>query len=351
MADARRKLRECAAEYRGALEIVQRYPGRDVVPRHPVRLGTDNPAYGHLASGSFRHPPGNRLRLHGPRVLFPNLVIDFDGRHWFDLCLYREDSPALFEGHDELAASTGVTLPANNNFGNFAHFLQECVPALWETRLDPDASPVVVPAVTERFQVEILRSLGFRPDRMTQIGRGVVRFPHVDFHDFCDHSRGRRDLWPLRLNEIAAALRGRAGAEAPERSRKLFVSRRESKRRPCLAIDWLASVLEPLGFEEVDLSALSVRDQIGLFARATDVVAIHGAGLANVMFCAPGTNVVEIAHPWLRNSNFARLSIQFALRHSIYQEFAPALVGRHDMSWDIEDRSAARGFLLGGLSA
>jgi hypothetical protein len=351
MANAKRKLRECAAEYRGALEIVERHPGLEVVPRHTVRLETDNPAYEHLASGTFRHPQGNRLRLHGPRVLFPNLVIDFDGRHWFDLCLFRADSPALFEGHDELAFAAGVTLPSNNNFGNFAHFLQECVPALWETRLDPDCAPVVVQAVAERFQIEILRSLGFRPDRMTQIGRGVVRFPHIDFYDFCDHSRGRRDLWPLRLNEIAAVLRKRAGAMEPQRSRKLFVSRREANRRPCLAIDWLASVLKPLGFEEVDLSRLSVRDQIGLFARATDVVAIHGAGLANVMFCAPGTNVVEIAHPWLRNSNFARLSIQFGLRHSIYQEFAPKLVGSHDMSWDIDDRSAAKRFLLASLSA
>ena len=38
----------------------------------------------------------------------------------------------------------------------------------------------------------------------------------------------------------------------------------------------------------------SVAEQATEFARATCVVAVHGAGLSNIVFCRPGTCVIEI---------------------------------------------------------
>ena len=46
-----------------------------------------------------------------------------------------------------------------------------------------------------------------------------------------------------------------------------------------------------------ELEGLSMEDQVKMFASATVIVGIHGAGLTNVMFSAPGTSVVEITHP------------------------------------------------------
>jgi capsular polysaccharide biosynthesis protein len=39
---------------------------------------------------------------------------------------------------------------------------------------------------------------------------------------------------------------------------------------------------------------LSVGDQMRIFERSTVVIGMHGAGLANILFCAPGTHVVEL---------------------------------------------------------
>ena len=39
---------------------------------------------------------------------------------------------------------------------------------------------------------------------------------------------------------------------------------------------------------------LSVRDQMRVFERSTVVIGMHGAGLANILFCAPGTHVIEL---------------------------------------------------------
>jgi capsular polysaccharide biosynthesis protein len=66
------------------------------------------------------------------------------------------------------------------------------------------------------------------------------------------------------------------------------------------------NLLSRYGFETVDLERMSLRDQIVIFQSAEFVVSPHGAGLANILFCEPGTRVVELTpsgemHPrfWL----------------------------------------------------
>jgi len=43
--------------------------------------------------------------------------------------------------------------------------------------------------------------------------------------------------------------------------------------------------------------SLSFAEQIAAFRDATHIVAPHGAGLANILWCAPGTHVLEVFHP------------------------------------------------------
>jgi capsular polysaccharide biosynthesis protein len=53
------------------------------------------------------------------------------------------------------------------------------------------------------------------------------------------------------------------------------------------------SFLSKHGFETVYLDGMSVVDQIVLFQNAEFIVGPHGAGLANLLFCDPGTKVIE----------------------------------------------------------
>jgi hypothetical protein len=43
---------------------------------------------------------------------------------------------------------------------------------------------------------------------------------------------------------------------------------------------------------------LSVAQQAALLAEAEVVLAIHGSGLTNIVFCQPGTKVVELFSPY-----------------------------------------------------
>jgi len=74
---------------------------------------------------------------------------------------------------------------------------------------------------------------------------------------------------------------------------KLYITRENATRRRVNNEGELWARLEGRGFVKLRLEAMSWREQVAAFAAARVVVAPHGAGLANVVFCRPGTRVVE----------------------------------------------------------
>ena len=65
----------------------------------------------------------------------------------------------------------------------------------------------------------------------------------------------------------------------------------------------------------VVLENTSLSEQIALFSTADVVIAQHGAALANVVWCKPGTRVMEIAPAGYRVNCFPPLSRMMGLQH------------------------------------
>lgn len=83
--------------------------------------------------------------------------------------------------------------------------------------------------------------------------------------------------------------------ETPQQKvRKLYIERGKSTRRripeESRIIDWL----KMQGLEIIDCGQMSVRDQAAAFAHAELIVAPHGGALTNLIFCRPGTKIVEL---------------------------------------------------------
>lgn len=77
-------------------------------------------------------------------------------------------------------------------------------------------------------------------------------------------------------------------------SSKVFVSRQDAPGRKMLNEHEIFALFEPLGFVRYDLSKMSLIEQAVLFRGADYVVAAHGSGLANIIFCSKQAKVVEI---------------------------------------------------------
>jgi hypothetical protein len=77
-------------------------------------------------------------------------------------------------------------------------------------------------------------------------------------------------------------------------SQKVFISRQKSSHRRITNEDELFGFLELLGFKRYFLEELSMQDQMSLFSSAKMIVSPHGAGLTNILFCQPGTKILEL---------------------------------------------------------
>jgi len=79
----------------------------------------------------------------------------------------------------------------------------------------------------------------------------------------------------------------------------------------------LVDLLESKGFEIIDPQTISVVEQAKYFAKATVIIAAHGAALTNAVFCKPGTRIIEIHGPFTA-SCFWIVSNYMELKHYTY---------------------------------
>lgn len=101
-----------------------------------------------------------------------------------------------------------------------------------------------------------------------------------------------------------------SGRSEGVRGRRIYVSRARAASRRVVNEEEVLPVLERFGYELVELEALPFAEQVALFASAERVVAPHGAGLSNLVFCTPGTPVLEIFAPTYVNVCYWALSNQ-----------------------------------------
>ncbi|MBS0646829.1 MAG: glycosyltransferase family 61 protein [Verrucomicrobia bacterium] len=97
--------------------------------------------------------------------------------------------------------------------------------------------------------------------------------------------------------------------------RKIYLSRTDARTRRLANEVEVIDILDQYGFERVELTPLSFREQIAVLKSADMVVATHGAGLSHLVFCDPGTAVLELFHANYVNNCYWQLS---TIRDLIY---------------------------------
>jgi hypothetical protein len=115
--------------------------------------------------------------------------------------------------------------------------------------------------------------------------------------------------------------------------RKLYISRGKAQRRRLVNEEKIFSFLNEKGYEKVFLEELSFKEQIQIMQEARVVVAPHGAGLTNILFCGPDTHVVEIADLDFPNPNF--YAIAAAMDHNYWIVKADSIGDKHPLEKDL----------------
>lgn len=220
-------------------------------------------------------------------------------------------------------------------YHNHSHWLTAHLPKLLLLRERGILDQVLLPPERTAAMDGSLRMLGMDPESFPTWDPERPLF--VEELTVVGTDRFRPEL--LRL--VPAAFKVH---EAPPAHRKVLISRSRASRRRLLNEDDLWARLEPQGFERVFMEDLGFEEQVALMRETSVLVAPHGAGLTNMLFCPSGTHVIEIADLSFPNPNF--YAVAAAMGHDYWLVSADSVGDVHPLEKDLEVDCAAVSSIL-----
>jgi Glycosyltransferase 61 len=182
----------------------------------------------------------------------------------------------------------------NGNLHNYYHWVVEgllCLDVLSGTLGQDSKFKIALPKTMDIHALidhrESLRSFGVNYDTV-EIESKLIRVQEAIWVD-----EGIVEFLPPQyLKKFQQRMSALYAGERKASGRRLLVARRGPTRK-IQNLEPVQAFLAEYGFETVYLEGMSMADQITLFQGAEFIIGPHGAGLSNILFCAPGTKVIE----------------------------------------------------------
>ena len=196
------------------------------------------------------------------------------------------------------------------------HWTFDSLPRIHLLRLSGEGIEGIDKFITNRilykFQSDTLKALGIS---IPMVLEGVKRHLHI---------RADRVIAPSVIYEfppkwacdfLRTELMPKIVQDHPKMRKRLYISRADATTRRVLNERELVDCLSSFGFSTVTLFDKSVSEQATLFASAELIVAPHGSGLTNLVYCDPGSTVIELFSPTFINPIFWTLSETLGLEY------------------------------------
>ncbi len=156
------------------------------------------------------------------------------------------------------------------------------------------------------FQQQTLSLLGFEPHQLIESSQ----YPHIKAQTFIVPSLPGQVgvITPWVCEFLRQEFLPQAHGVSTTYPTRIFMSRQTASYRRIVNEEELMACLSLLGFGQISLDQLSFLEQVKLMAGAEVVIAPHGAGLTNTVFCRPETKIIEIFCPEAVSVNYWILS-------------------------------------------
>jgi hypothetical protein len=206
------------------------------------------------------------------------------------------------------------------NLSNYYHWLIDAmVPLSLLAPLLPPATTLLLPGTLAELRahrngrfdhIEMLEAFGFGDLPRVEVDARVCLVEDVWWPDRCF------------IEQVSGADLDTARRRALDRlppagaATRLVYIRRTTTRRVANG-PAVEAFMRQIGFEIHAMEDLTVAGQIDLFRHAAFVIGVHGAALANLVFCPPGTKVIELAPDTGFRPFFSVISGKLGLVHGI----------------------------------
>jgi hypothetical protein len=249
---------------------------------------------------------------------------------------------------------TRVVIGCNRNFNNYYHWLAQAAPAIDHALRQPSDLPLslALPAGCGRLQADTIRLLGFEATPVLQLEPYVgYALPFARYSEFLC---GGTAFEVSRAAQTTYARLAQAVRDVPTGHDCLYVARIGEANRPMVNEAALIALMVERGVSVVRGAELTLGQQINLFRNARMVIGAHGAGLANIAFCRPGTVVYELVQESYPNACFNVLAQAGGLAYwsdafPAAERTGPPPASVHGVAWQVDvDLVADRITEMGG---
>jgi len=201
-----------------------------------------------------------------------------------------------FPGLKQIDGSVAVLSGLSGNV--YFHWMVDVLPRIELLRLSgrglAEIDWFLVNSCQHQFQRESLRILGIPEEKVLESDH----LPHIQATELIVPSFAGYLGWPpgwamdfLRREFLKGII---PSSSYPKR---IYISRSKARYRRVLNEEDVVEVLEQFGFVSILPESMSLAEQIAHFYHAEVIVAAHGSGLTNTIFCRQGTKVIELVSP------------------------------------------------------
>lgn len=260
-------------------------------------------------------------------------------------------------GHLQLPGVAAI-LYANGAGRLFSHWMFDVLPKIEVLRragwMEGGIDHYVVNGECQVFMKESFKRLGIPPEKVVPVDDAVISAKRLLIPS---RIRLRFATPPWARQFVRETFRGTAGEVGVRNTAaKLYISRAKARGRRITNEAQIRDVLEKYGFLTVFAEDHSIAEFAQMVAGAQQIVAPHGAGLANLVFASRGLQVLEIysahivAEYWLLTSAIGGRYYLLAGRdeegrypweEGAYSELSPGERNQADFSVNIEDLERA----------
>lgn len=203
---------------------------------------------------------------------------------------------------------------------------QACGADIWQQ------AKVCYPLLHTSFERDFLHLLGIPAANLID----TASLWHTELLTDCALVANSQQSWSSSLGDLAL-LRARFRPQKPAVRpwRRLYLSR--AGRRRVLNEGPVRALMQSYGFEIMEDEPRSISAQIELFREAAVVVTPHGAGLTNLLWCEPGTKVLEFCYDGYRPNYFYYLCTALNLEYQFLVDYSTGPSNNHwsNMSHDM----------------
>lgn len=204
---------------------------------------------------------------------------------------------------------------------HYYHFFERLLPLLGylEREHTPgEALTILVPAKGPPFQHSVCQAVEAAYPGVTFLDLGPDERAEVPRYLWLHEAADNTEWLPVTAESAArlgAVVRSQYGQSPPRGGELMFFTRGNAKQRQLLNAAPLEAIAASRGFARFTAVSSNHADQVQRFGNADVIVAVHGAGLTNLLFARPGTTVIELFPENCVKSTYLWLSNRLNIRH------------------------------------